>query len=225
MSASSMPTVRPMSRKPSARLTAVVDLPTPPLPDATAMIDLTPSGACAALGPPRCAGALAAGAAPCAAGAGRRALGGQRHHGDCTPGTARTAASAALRTGSQRGTAAASTLIEKNTLPSVTTTSDSAPRGGQRLAMRACDFGERVENLVLGHRHAGLLEAASSRPAAHRGLDRACRGSTPPRLTDAAKPRNDRVHHKADRGSAGGRRWRRWRFSAWASWATPWPGT
>src|SRR5215472_9487775 len=45
MSASSMPTVRPRSRKPSARLTAVVDLPTPPLPEATAMIAPTPGTA------------------------------------------------------------------------------------------------------------------------------------------------------------------------------------
>src|SRR5665213_2203632 len=37
-----MPTFSPRSRKPSARLTAVVDLPTPPLPDATAMMALTP---------------------------------------------------------------------------------------------------------------------------------------------------------------------------------------
>ena len=46
---------------------------------------------------------------------------------DCTPGTARTACSARLRTGSQAFTAPASTLIEKNTLPSLTTTSESAP--------------------------------------------------------------------------------------------------
>ena len=38
MSASRMPTFSPRSRSPSARLTAVVDLPTPPLPEATAMI-------------------------------------------------------------------------------------------------------------------------------------------------------------------------------------------
>jgi len=44
---------------------------------------------------------------------------------DCTPGTARTASSAALRTGSQTFTADASTVREKNTLPSLTTTSDS----------------------------------------------------------------------------------------------------
>src|SRR5271168_3457021 len=37
-----MPTFNPRSRKPSARLTASVDLPTPPLPEATAMIAPTP---------------------------------------------------------------------------------------------------------------------------------------------------------------------------------------
>src|SRR5262245_19926316 len=46
---------------------------------------------------------------------------------DTTPGMARTAASAALRTGSQACTAPASTLIEKYTLPSLTTMSDSLP--------------------------------------------------------------------------------------------------
>src|SRR4030081_1591552 len=42
MSASSRPTRRPRSRRPSARLSAVVDLPTPPLPDATAITAATP---------------------------------------------------------------------------------------------------------------------------------------------------------------------------------------
>src|SRR5581483_10532830 len=56
MSASRMPTFRPRSRRPSARLTAVVDLPTPPLPDATAMMAPTPGGACAGCVP--AAGAL-----------------------------------------------------------------------------------------------------------------------------------------------------------------------
>src|SRR3569623_66517 len=42
MSASSSPTLRPRSRRPSARLSAVVDLPTPPLPDATAITAATP---------------------------------------------------------------------------------------------------------------------------------------------------------------------------------------
>ncbi len=49
-----MPTLSPRSRRPSARLTAVVDLPTPPLPEATAMMAPTPGmpvGACGARAP------------------------------------------------------------------------------------------------------------------------------------------------------------------------------
>jgi hypothetical protein len=50
MSASSMPTVAPSAASASARLTAVVLLPTPPLPDATAMMFFTPGSSCT----PRC---------------------------------------------------------------------------------------------------------------------------------------------------------------------------
>src|SRR6185369_9003355 len=42
MSASRMPVFSPSAAKPSARLQDVVDLPTPPLPEATAMTCLTP---------------------------------------------------------------------------------------------------------------------------------------------------------------------------------------
>src|SRR2546425_3634071 len=42
MSASSSPTEAPLLRRAAARLTATVDLPTPPLPDAMAMVCLTP---------------------------------------------------------------------------------------------------------------------------------------------------------------------------------------
>ena len=42
MSASSTPTVAPSAANASARLTAVVDLPTPPLPLATATMFFTP---------------------------------------------------------------------------------------------------------------------------------------------------------------------------------------
>src|SRR6185436_6987544 len=42
MSASRMPVFNPSAAKPSARLQEVVDLPTPPLPEATAMTCLTP---------------------------------------------------------------------------------------------------------------------------------------------------------------------------------------
>ncbi len=46
---------------------------------------------------------------------------------ESTPGTERTASSTRLRTGSQALTAPASTLIEKNTLPSLMTISEIAP--------------------------------------------------------------------------------------------------
>src|SRR5918993_829147 len=42
MSASSRPVETPLAARPRARLTAVVDLPTPPLPEATAMMCFTP---------------------------------------------------------------------------------------------------------------------------------------------------------------------------------------
>src|SRR3954469_12590615 len=42
MSASRMPVFNPSAANPSARLQEVVDLPTPPLPEATAMTCLTP---------------------------------------------------------------------------------------------------------------------------------------------------------------------------------------
>src|SRR4030081_1028294 len=42
MSASRMPVFSPIAAKPSARLHEVVDLPTPPLPEATAMTCFTP---------------------------------------------------------------------------------------------------------------------------------------------------------------------------------------
>src|SRR5947209_10473677 len=47
MSASRMPAFSPSAAKPSARLQEVVDLPTPPLPDATAMTCLMPGIAAA----------------------------------------------------------------------------------------------------------------------------------------------------------------------------------
>src|SRR5580698_8511227 len=147
MSASRMPTLSPRSRKPSARLTAVVDLPTPPLPEATAMIAATP-------GMPDCDGAEGApGAGPglagpdlalwacpaCGAACGRCGAPPAPDDRsavsatitDLTPGTARIAASARSRTASQALTAPASTVIDKNTLPSLATTSESFPLAGR----------------------------------------------------------------------------------------------
>ncbi len=96
MSASSTPTLRPRVASPSARLTAVVDLPTPPLPEATAMIDSTPgtptfasprgAGRGAAAPPP--AGDGRAGAVPPLRSAVSATI------ADVTPGIARTTSSA-----------------------------------------------------------------------------------------------------------------------------------
>src|SRR5208283_3567113 len=57
MSASSSPTLKPRRASASARLTESVVLPTPPLPEPTAMMELTPGIACGPSGsePPECA--------------------------------------------------------------------------------------------------------------------------------------------------------------------------
>src|ERR1700720_3292826 len=122
-----MPTFRPRSRRPSARLTAVVDLPTPPLPDATAMMAPTPGTPTVPWA--RCAAAAAAGEVAPGCGraepAERSAVSATMT--EATPGNALTTASARLRTGSQAFTTAPSTVMEKNTFPSETTMSDRAP--------------------------------------------------------------------------------------------------
>src|SRR6185503_16406300 len=109
-------------------------LPTPPLPEATAMTAATPGiSACRDIGdpPPLCGGRCAeAGGTPAA---GRRDGGGvlpglrsavSAIMAVATPGTARTALSALARTSSQARASWASTLIEKKTLPSVTAIAD-----------------------------------------------------------------------------------------------------
>src|SRR5882672_6061113 len=157
MSASSKPTRRPRSRRPNARLSAVVDLPTPPFPEATAITAAIPGiSDCFDIGDAGLCGGLCAdtGCTPCAWRCGGGAVGAP---GDgeapglrsavsaiiavVTPGMARTAASACARTLSHARASAASTLIEKNTLPSVTVIADSTsalvkavPRGDATLA-------------------------------------------------------------------------------------------
>jgi hypothetical protein len=123
----------------------VVDFPTPPLPEATAITAATPGiSACRDIGEPApgCCGGLCdeTGCTPCAwlCGGGVGAGGGAAAEpalrsavsaimAVVTPGMARTAASAAARTLSQARASAASTLIEKNTLPSVTDIADNTP--------------------------------------------------------------------------------------------------
>src|SRR5436189_3448157 len=114
MSASSRPVATPLAARPSARLTAVVDLPTPPLPEATAMMCLTPGtsirAAAAGPCPVRGGGAAAAGRW-----AGRSAV--MTAEAESTPGRARTACSQAWRKGSSAAPRAGSTSRVTATCP------------------------------------------------------------------------------------------------------------
>src|SRR6476659_5117478 len=149
MSASSRPTRKPRSRRPSARLSAVVDFPTPPLPEATAMTAAIPGiSDCFDIGDPGLCGGRCdeTCGTPCALRGGGAAAPGLRSAvsaiiATVTPGMARTAASASARTLSQARASVASTLIEKNTLPSLTDIADktlasakATPRGDITLA-------------------------------------------------------------------------------------------
>src|ERR1700688_2600804 len=151
MSASSKPTRKPRSRRPSARFSAVVDFPTPPLPEATAMtaampgisdcFDIGELGLCGGRCDETCGTPCA-----CRCGGGAAAEPGLRSAVSAimvtvTPGIARTAASASARTRSPARALAATTLIEKNTLPSLTDIADKTlalikgtPRGDTTLA-------------------------------------------------------------------------------------------
>src|SRR3954470_8901735 len=135
MSASSNPTRNPRSRRPRARLSAVVDFPTPPLPEATAMtaampgisdcFDIGDAGPCGGRCDETCGTPCA-----CLCGGGAAAEPGLRSAvsaiiATVTPGIARTAASAVARTLSHARASAASTLIEKNTLPSLAVIADN----------------------------------------------------------------------------------------------------
>ena len=110
-SASSSPTRQPSSAIATARLAATVDLPTPPLPEATATIWRTPATLSGARrGAARPAGACewpAAGGAPGARSEVRVTI------AALTPSTPRSAVSAALRIGSARAACAGSTTIDR----------------------------------------------------------------------------------------------------------------
>ena len=73
-------------------------------------------------------------------------------------GMARTAASACARTLSQARASAASTLIEKNTLPSLTVIGRQHVGVGQGDAARRHHLGQRIENLLLRHAHGASPE-------------------------------------------------------------------
>ena len=123
MSASSSPVRRPPALRASARFTAVVDLPTPPLPEATAMMAPTPgsSGRCGAASPP--ARGLAVGVG---GGGARSAV--STADTEATPGSAFTAASQAWRKGSSAAASRGSTSSAKPTLAPLITTPVTMPR-------------------------------------------------------------------------------------------------
>ena len=158
MSASRMPALSPIACRPSAMLTAVVDLPTPPLPEATAIMCLMP--AICAMGPRPPGAAAGPGGGPAAAAALARASrtlalsGGSPGRAPpplpalpcalpgaprgfsavstaitlVTPSRSRTIFSAAWRSGSSSAALSAGTVIENDTRPSLSRTSDTSPR-------------------------------------------------------------------------------------------------
>ena len=142
MSQSSNPTRWPLAARPRARFAATVDLPTPPLPLATATMARTPGrpifASCPACGP---AGAALA-VAPASFAAARWAVSTART--ERTPGIDPTASSACLRMGSDSAPLFGSTSMAKLTtplsmarpaiMPRLTT---SSPRSGSRTVRRA----------------------------------------------------------------------------------------
>ena len=128
MSASRMPTFEPERLKPEREIDRTVDLPTPPLPDATAMMAPTPGtpafgGRCPGSGMASSGGGgLPGGALPGLRSAVNATI-------TCsTPRTPRTAASAAARSGSRSRAWSAGTDTEKITFPFETTISETRPR-------------------------------------------------------------------------------------------------
>ena len=129
-------------------------------------------------GPAACAGGGAARAAPAARSPVSATM------ADLTPGTARTAASAALRTGSQAGTTAASTVIEKNTLPSLTTTSESLPVPVSGAPSGLFTAASAASTCSLVRHHIPLIRAGRAAPS---DKPRASGQRLPRRLTECAR--------------------------------------
>src|SRR6267143_6894025 len=133
MSASRRPTVAPLLRSAAARLTATVDLPTPPLPDATAIVCFTPGRISEGLGRMKAGRTLAV----------------IRTSTPVTPGSSLTASSACDLNRSRTGHAGVVSSKVKLTLPCGLTSSSlimprlttSRPRSGSLMcpsASRTC---------------------------------------------------------------------------------------
>jgi len=160
MSASSRPTLWPPVASPSARLTAVVDLPTPPLPLATAIMCLMPGSICGAPGPgPGCAPSEPP-CTPCAACGGgvepvpRSAV--STTVAEVTPTRSNTASSASRRNGSRPAPLSGSTSMAKATLPSlvckpltIPALTMSLPLSGSFTSARALNICSSVTPAIL----------------------------------------------------------------------------
>src|SRR4029077_9227916 len=129
MSASSSPTVAPLLRSAAATLTATVDLPTPPLPDAMAMVCFTPGSTSEGFGRRKAGRTLAV----------------MRTSTPVTPGISWTASSACDLHRSRTGHAGVVSSKVKLTLPCGVTSSSlimprlttSRPRSGSLIPERA----------------------------------------------------------------------------------------
>src|SRR5207302_1529521 len=140
MSASSNPTEAPLLRSAAARLTATVDLPTPPLPDATAIVCLTPGKISEGLGRMKAGRTLAV----------------MRTSTPVTPGSSPTASSACDLKRSRTGHAGVVSSKVKVTLPSALTSSSlimprlttSRPRSGSLMcpstSRTCCEVGALI---------------------------------------------------------------------------------
>ena len=145
MSASSNPTDAPLLRRAAARFTATVDLPTPPLPDATAIVCLTP-------------GRISDGFGRMNAG---RTFAVMRTSTDVTPASSRTASSAWDLKRSRTGHAGVVSSNVKLTLPCGLTCSSliiprlttSRPRSGSLIVASAsntcCEEGTAIWHRML----------------------------------------------------------------------------
>ena len=181
MSASRMPALSPIACNPSARLTAVVDLPTPPLPEATAIMCLMPGTWMVCRAPAggrhrrrrrrsRRGAALRARACCTLALSGRPPLRQPRPlppprdasavstaTTPVTPGMSRTTFSAACRNGSSSEARCGGTVMENETRPSFSRISDTSPRSTMLPSqVRPFDLTQPLEDLFLAEAHAML---------------------------------------------------------------------
>src|SRR5262249_19362194 len=145
MSASSTPMRKPLALSPSARLAATVDLPTPPLPEATAMIAPTPGTS------PR---AVRATAGPAGRGAAGRRRGGEhrRYRGHFGQRLHRLFSGLAQRL-ELRAALVVDLDCEGDIAVANRQAGDNAEGHDIRPLLRVSDMPQRIEDLSLGDGH------------------------------------------------------------------------